>query len=232
MMINWNLCDTVLLDMDGTLLDLNFDNHFWHEFVPLKYAEKNNLSLSKARQILQPKFKQMEGKLEWYCLDYWTQALALNIAELKVEIAGLIAVLPHVIEFLELLKRTEKQVVLVTNAHRDSLNLKMEKTCLQSFFDGIICSHDFGVAKENPLFWTSLQQQQGFDKQRTLMIDDSLAVLNAAKQFGIAYLIAVSKPDTKKPVKTIDSYCAIEDFRKLSNQLKNRFAIENHPILR
>jgi len=232
MMINWNLCDTVLLDMDGTLLDLNFDNHFWHEFVPLKYAEKNNLSLSTAKQILQPKFKQMEGKLEWYCLDYWTQALALNIAELKVEIAGLIAVLPHVIEFLDLLKRTEKQVFLVTNAHRDSLNLKMEKTCLQSFFDGIICSHDFGVAKENPLFWTSLQQQQGFDKQRTLMIDDSLAVLNAAKQFGIAYLIAVSKPDTKKPVKAIDSYCAIEDFRKLSDQLKNKFAIENHPILR
>ena len=220
-MINWNLCDTILLDMDGTLLDLNFDNHFWQEFVPLKYAEKNKLSLSEAKNILQPKFKKMEGKLEWYCLDYWTQALELNIAELKVEIAGLIAVLPHVIEFLELLKTTEKQVLLVTNAHRDSLNLKMEKTCLASFFDDIISSHDFGVAKENPLFWTSLQQRHGFDKQRTLMIDDSLAVLDTAKQFGMAYLIAVSKPDTKKPVKAIDSYYAIEDFRQLSDHLRN-----------
>lgn len=229
MMINWNLCDTVLLDMDGTLLDLNFDNHFWQEFIPLKYAEKNKLSLSEAKIILQPKFKQMEGKLEWYCLDYWTQALELNIAELKTEIAELIAVLPHVIEFLELLKTTKKQVFLVTNAHRDSLNLKMEKTCLQSFFDGIICSHDFGVAKENPLFWTSLQQQQSFDKRRTLMIDDSLAVLNTAKQFGIAYLIAISKPDMQKPVKVVDNYCAIEDFRQLSNQLRNRCEL-SHPI--
>ena len=221
MMINWNICDTVLLDMDGTLLDLNFDNHFWQEFVPLKYAEKNKLSLSDANKILQPKFKQMEGKLEWYCLDYWTQALALNIVELKVEIAELIAVLPHVIEFLEHLKTMKKQVFLVTNAHRDSLNLKMEKTCLQPFFNDIISSHDFGFAKENPLFWTSLQQQYPFDKQRTLMIDDSLAVLDAAKQFGIAYLIAVSKPDTQKPVKVVDNYYAIEDFRQLSGQLAN-----------
>ncbi|NOQ35784.1 MAG: HAD family hydrolase, partial [Methylococcaceae bacterium] len=111
-MINWKNYDTVLLDMDGTLLDLNFDNHFWLEFVPLKYAEKNNLSLETAKQQLVPQFKQMEGKLEWYCLDYWTQVLDLNIAELKVEIAELIAVLPHVMEFLEILKQSQKQVLL------------------------------------------------------------------------------------------------------------------------
>ncbi len=214
-MINWNLCDTVLLDMDGTLLDLNFDNHFWCEFVPLKYAERNKLSLMKAKQILQPKFKQMEGKLEWYCLDYWTQVLELDIAGLKTEIAELITVLPHVVEFLERLKDAKKQVFLVTNAHQDSLNLKMEKTCLQPFFDAIICSHNFGAAKENLAFWTQLQQQYSFDKQRTLMIDDSLAVLDTAKRFGITYLITISKPDSKKPVKMDTYYPAIKDFSEL-----------------
>ncbi|HBT55971.1 MAG TPA: haloacid dehalogenase, partial [Pseudomonas sp.] len=33
-MLNWNAIDTVLLDMDGTLLDLHFDNHFWLEHMP------------------------------------------------------------------------------------------------------------------------------------------------------------------------------------------------------
>jgi len=214
-MIDWKIIDTVLLDMDGTLLDLNFDNHFWKEFVPLKYARQHGINLALAKQQLQPQFKSMEGKLEWYCLDYWSAALQLDIAGLKAEISGLIAVLPHVTEFLERLQQTSKKVLLVTNAHRDSLGLKMEKTCLQPFFDGIISSHDLGLPKEQSEFWELLQQQQPFDKKNTLLIDDSLAVLNSARLFGIAHLISVSKPDSKQPKKEVVDYPAIEDFREL-----------------
>ena len=214
-MIDWKKIDTVLLDMDGTLLDLNFDNHFWKEFVPLKFAEQHGISLGAAKQQLEPQFKSMEGKLEWYCLDYWSRALQLDIAGLKAEISGLIVVLPHVAEFLEKLQQSPKTVVLVTNAHRDSLGLKMEKTCLQPFFDSIISSHDLGLPKEHAGFWPLLQQQQPFAKQSTLLIDDSLAVLNSARLFGIAHLISVSKPDSKQPKKHVADYPAIEDFREL-----------------
>jgi HAD superfamily hydrolase (TIGR01509 family) len=214
-MINWKEIDTVLLDMDGTLLDLNFDNHFWKEFVPLKFAEKQGLSTTAAKQQLEPRFKSMEGKLEWYCLDYWSEVLQLDIAGLKAEISGLIAVLPHVTEFLEKLQQSSLQVLLVTNAHRDSLRLKMEKTCLQPFFDGIISSHDLGFPKEHAGFWDLLQQQQPFDKQKTLLIDDNLKVLNSARLFGITNLISVSKPDSKQPKKNVSGFPAIEDFREL-----------------
>lgn len=214
-MIDWKKIDTVLLDMDGTLLDLNFDNHFWKEFVPLKFAEQQGITTSLAKQQLEPRFKSMEGKLEWYCLDYWSNTLQLDIAGLKAEISGLIAVLPHVTEFLEKLQQSSQKVLLVTNAHRDSLGLKMEKTCLQPFFDHIISSHDLGFPKEHAEFWRLLQHQQPFDKQRTLLIDDSLAVLNSARLFGIAHLISVSKPDSKQPKKDVTSYPAIEDFREL-----------------
>jgi putative hydrolase of the HAD superfamily len=214
-MIDWKFCDTVLLDMDGTLLDLNFDNHFWKEFVPLKFAEQQNLSLLEAKQQLQPRFKSMEGKLEWYCLDYWSEALQLDIAGLKAEISELIVVLPHVTEFLTKIQQTSKKVLLVTNAHRDSLDLKMEKTCLQVFFDDIISSHDLGFAKEHPEFWALLEQRHTFVKSSTLLVDDSLPVLNAAKQFGIGHLLAVSKPDTQQAKRMISDYAAIEDFREL-----------------
>ncbi len=213
------LCDTVLLDMDGTLLDLNFDNHFWLEFVPQRYAEQHQWSVDAAKAHLQPRFKAMEGKLEWYCLDYWTQELQLDIIGLKAEIAGLIAVLPHVVEFLEALKASNRHVLLVTNAHRQSLQLKMEKTCLQPFFDAIVCAHDFGMAKEQQGFWQALQKSYPFDKQRTLLVDDSLAVLHSAKQFGIAHLVSMSKPDSQKPKRKIDEYPAIEDFRELMARL-------------
>jgi 5'-nucleotidase len=214
-MINWKEIDTVLLDMDGTLLDLNFDNHFWKEFVPLKFAEKQGLSTTEAKQQLVPLFKNMEGRLEWYCLDYWSNVLQLDIAGLKAEISGLIAVLPHVMEFLEKLQQSSLKVLLVTNAHRDSLGLKMKKTCLQPFFDGIISSHDLGFPKEQIGFWDLLQQQQPFDKQKTLLIDDSLPVLNSARLFGIVHLISVSKPDSKQPKRNVSNFPAIEDFREL-----------------
>jgi 5'-nucleotidase len=214
-MINWKDIDTVLLDMDGTLLDLRFDNHFWQEFVPLKYADKHGLAVAAAKEHLAPRFRSKEGTLDWYCLDYWSEDLQLDIAGLKAELAELIAVLPHVSEFLEKLKIASQRVLLVTNAHRGSLDLKMEKTGLLSYFDEVISSHDFRLPKENPEFWNQLNQQHNFDKASTVLIDDSLAVLRSAREYGIAHLISISRPDSGMPKRTIEEFPAIEDFRAL-----------------
>jgi len=218
-MIEWNKVDTVLLDMDGTLLDLNFDNHFWLEFVPSRFAEQNKLTIEQAKQKLVPLFKEMEGKLEWYCLDYWSDVLKLDIAGLKAEISGLISVLPHVIEFLEAVHNSSRKLILVTNAHRASLDLKMDKTCLQPFFDQIISSHDYGASKETQVFWSQLNRQHVFEKQTTLLVDDSQAVLKSARLYGIKYLISVSKPDSQQAKKQITGFPAIEDFRELMQGL-------------
>ncbi len=214
-MFEWNTIDTILLDMDGTLLDLNFDNHFWLQFVPERYAKQNNLSIKQAKQQLQPQFKQMEGTLEWYCLDYWSDELKLDIAGLKTEIAGLISVLPHVVEFLETIHQSSRQVILVTNAHRVGLDLKMQRTCLERFFDQIISSHDYGFSKETQGFWLQLDKQHTFEKQRTLLIDDSLAVLKSAKLYGIKHLLSISRPDSQQTKRIITEFPAIEDFREL-----------------
>lgn len=214
-MIDWRNISSVFLDMDGTLLDLNFDNHFWLEFVPLRYAERHSLSLAEAKAELMPCFKETEGRLEWYCLDYWSDRLGLNIAELKAEIAELIAVLPHVTEFLDAVRKAEKRLVLVTNAHPKSLGLKMERTCLNTFFDEIVSSHALGFPKEADAFWQELRAVEPFSPERTLLVDDSPAVLRAARQFGIRHLVAVKRPDSRQPPKTIVEFDAIHDFREL-----------------
>ena len=214
-MIHWEKIETVLLDMDGTLLDLNFDNHFWQEFVPLRFARKNDLSLQQAKQQLVPLFKSMEGKLEWYCLDYWSQQLDLDIVGLKQEVAELIAVLPHVMVFLDQVKQSRHRVFLVTNTHHKTLGIKMEKTCLQHFFDGIICSHDLGLPKEHSDFWGRLQSIEPFRKQHTLLVDDSLPVLKSARCYGIEHLVSISKPDSKGESREINDFIAIEDFRDI-----------------
>ena len=63
-MINWNVIDTVLLDMDGTLLDLHFDNHFWMEHLPRVYAEKQQITLEASFTQLSDRFHSGRGTLE------------------------------------------------------------------------------------------------------------------------------------------------------------------------
>lgn len=211
-MIDWNKIETVLLDMDGTLLDLNFDNYFWQEHVTQRYAEKHAMDYSSAKTHLQNVFRKQEGTLEWYCIDYWSQKLGLDIAQLKAEVDHLIAIHPHVIDFLDRLRATGKQSVLVTNAHYKSLMLKLDRTALHNHLDHVVCAHDFGLPKEDVNFWGRLQKRIAFPPERTLLVDDSLAVLRSAQSYGIAYVFAVYKPDSCTAIKDVGEFKAINDF--------------------
>ncbi|MEG0247590.1 MAG: HAD hydrolase-like protein, partial [Pseudomonas sp.] len=159
----WSTIDTVLLDMDGTLLDLHFDNHFWLEHLPQRYAEVHGVSRAMAELELQPLFEQNAGSLNWYCLDYWSQELNLSVRDLKLETAHLIALRPDADTFLQAIKQAGKRVILITNAHRDSLSLKLERVELAPYFERLISSHDYGYPKENPQFWDALHADIKFD---------------------------------------------------------------------
>ena len=90
-MLDWADIDTVLLDMDGTLLDLHFDNYFWLEHLPERWSEITGISVAEAKTQLQAEYAVLQGKLEWYCLDYWGKRLQLPITELKREVMHKIA---------------------------------------------------------------------------------------------------------------------------------------------
>ncbi len=214
-MIDWQNIDSIFLDMDGTLLDLHFDNHFWQEHVPLRYAQQRGIDIEQAKQELAARYRAVEGTIHWYCMDYWTQELSLDIELLKLEVDHLIAVHPHVVEFLEEARAHGKRLVLVTNAHMKSLSLKMERTRLAHHFDQLITSHDFGIPKEHPGFWEHLQRREPFDPQRTLFVDDSLPVLRSAQRYGIAWLLAILRPDTRQPVREATEFPSIRDFSEI-----------------
>jgi putative hydrolase of the HAD superfamily len=201
--------------MDGTLLDLYFDNHFWREHVPLRYAEQRGIALQQAKQELFPRFRRVEGTIAWYCVDYWTQELGIDIAQLKREVEHLIAVHPHVTDFLEALRAAGKRRVLVTNAHYRSLALKMERTQLGQHLDAIVCAHDLGLPKEDPRFWEHLQMVEPFAPGHTLLIDDNLCVLRSARGYGIAHLCAICQPDTRGPRREVVEFPAIESFKDI-----------------
>ncbi|MEW5893049.1 MAG: GMP/IMP nucleotidase [Pseudomonadota bacterium] len=218
-MIDWSGVDTVLLDMDGTLLDLHYDNHFWQVYVPEKYAERHGLPPDEAHAECFRRYNAKAGTLDWYCVDYWSEQLELDIVALKEEVAHLIAVHPDVPEFLQAARAAGKRVALVTNAHHKSLDLKMRRTGLDVHFDAIYSSHAFGLAKEDPAFWARLQAVELFDPVRSLLVDDSLPVLRSARSYGIAHLLAVYRPDTRLPDKDVGEFPAIRRFGELMPRL-------------
>jgi 5'-nucleotidase len=211
----WAAIETVLLDMDGTLLDLHYDNHFWQVHVPARYAERHGLDPAEAHAECFRRYHAKAGTLQWYCVDYWSEQLELDIVQLKRELTHLIAVHPDVVEFLAALRAAGKRVVLVTNAHRKSLNLKMAQTGLALHFDAMHVSHEYGHAKEEPMFWQALNANERYDRARTLLVDDSLPVLRSARAYGIAHLRAVLQPDTRQPDKDVGEFAAIRRFREI-----------------
>jgi len=213
--------DTILLDMDGTLLDLHFDDHFWQEHVPQRYAEVHQITLKNAKEVLVPKFSEMEGTLEWYCVDFWSKELQMNIPELKAEVAYLIAIHDGVIQFLNVMRQLNKAVYLVTNAHQKVLSLKMAKTQLDNKFDRLITSHEFSLPKENPEFWHKLVDKHYFNPEKTLFIDDSLPVLRSAQAFGIKHLYTIKKPSSHQPSRHITEFPMIDSFLDITPNIND-----------
>lgn len=213
---DWNNIDTVLLDMDGTLLDKYFDDHFWEEFVPAQYALKNGISGEEAIAELMPRFRSQEETLDWANLDFWSHQLGLDIPALKRQIQHLINIHPNVVTFLEKIKVLGKGIYLVTNAHGKTLDLKMEKTALAHRFDGIITSHEIGMPKEDPAFWDDLKKVVPFDPERTLLGEDTEAVLRSASTYGIRYLVFIANSSSAKPAKDSDTFFSIRDFGEVT----------------
>lgn len=199
-----------MLDMDGTILDLAFDNFVWRELVPVRYAEKNGLAYEIARERLYAKYASIQGDLEWYCLDHWSERLGFDVLQLHHEVHHRIEYLPGAHAFLERIREKNVKVLLVTNSHPDTLRLKNETLAFGDFFDGLHSSHSYGYAKERQEFWQALQEEEDFDPETTMFVDDTQPVLRSAAQYGIKMPVTVTRPDTSEPKRKGSEFVGVE----------------------
>lgn len=211
----WDRLDTVLVDMDGTLLDLAFDNFFWTEFVPSHYAQVRGLSEENAREAILAGYKAIEGKLEWYCIDHWSEVLDLDIRALKRTQRHRVRYLPKATEFLAWIREQGKRVILATNAHPYTLELKVAQSNIDAHVHGMFSSHSYNAPKETRRFWERFQAEAGFDPERTMLIEDSLPVLEAAEKFGLAATLAIRSPDSRLPARQVDGFPSVDGVHEL-----------------
>ncbi|MCW0308248.1 GMP/IMP nucleotidase YrfG [Pantoea ananatis] len=215
MMFNGSDIDTVLLDMDGTLLDLAFDRFFWLEHVPETLSAQRGIPAAQARLIIEEKYQAVAHTLNWYCLDYWSQALQLDIHAMTWEQRHRVSIRADTLPFLQALRRAGKRTILLTNAHPWNLDVKLKQTALAPHLDLWLSTHTFGYPKEDQRLWQAVEQHTGFDASRTLFIDDSEIILDAAKSWGIGWCLGVSNPDSGRSEQHFQRHCAISDYRTL-----------------
>lgn len=219
-MIDWQAIETVLLDMDGTLLDLNFDNVLWNEHIPQRYAERHGLAPQAAREHLFAQFAAHRQSLAFYCLDHWSEVTGLDVAAEHLKLRHLIRYRPFAESFLEAIVASGRHVRLVTNAHRASLDVKNEVTGLVRRLHVAVSSHDYDAPKETSTFWQRFAEDQPFDPATALFIDDNVSVLDAARDHGIAHLRVVSQPDSARPPRSALGYPAFNRFDEIMSGLE------------
>lgn len=212
---NTNENTTLMMDMDGTILDLAYDSHIWLKSIPNIYAEKMNISIDDANSILQKKVLKMKNSLKWYCIDHWSELLDIDILRVHELEKDEIRYLPGAESFLKKVSKSEIRAILVTNSHRDTLNLKIKETGLDKYFKDIYISHDFNAPKENQLFWKRFQSVENFVKNKTIFVDDNVNVLKSAEKFGLGSLIQILYPDSSSAEIKKSKFKGIRNLKQL-----------------
>lgn len=213
--LDWNSIDDVLLDMDGTLLDRDFDNFFFEEELPRRYAALHRLSEQAAREKLFALYRSVEGELAWTDLQYWTRTLGIDVVALTQELSGRIGYLPGAEAFLQGIRAKRKRVTVLTNAHAEGVAIKQKKTGIHTRVDRIVNAFEVGCLKMRPDYWPACRTLVGFDPSRALYIDDDEACLAAAQAFGIRHIYHSAKSSTKLPPHPSDRYTSLENLRTL-----------------
>ena len=214
-LLNWTNIDIVLLDLDGTLLDLNFDNYFWSCYLPKEYSKIFSIPEDQANSFIRDSLAEKAGTLDWYDIDYWSDRFNLDLVKIKEKISARISARPNAKEFLNRTRKSGKKLILVTNAHRKTLNIKMRQVNLSKWFDAIVVSHELKAAKESDMFWKKLHLMYHFDIKRTVLIDDNEDVLTTAENHGIANLITIIRPDSQQPKRINCKFTAINNFSEI-----------------
>ena len=217
--MKWDSIETFFLDMDGTLLDLSYDNYFWHKHIPKVYAKINNISYIKSKEIFEKMYKEKQGTLDWYCLNYWSDKLKINLNSELLKTKHKIKIFPGVIDFLLQLKKRDIKIVLLTNCPRDMLNVKFNEKKLWGYFDNIISSEDYGFAKETNEFWNCLDKELIYNKKTTIFIDDNQKVLDFAYRNGIKNIIAINFPDSESKKQIIKNYKSIDSISLFEKEI-------------
>ena len=184
--------ECLLIDMDGVILDNAYDNDFWQNQIPEVIADSKGIAFDDAKRLAIQIFNYKKNTKDWYDVDYWSNMLNIDIEAQKRSEKSFsrISLYDGVIDTLSVLKNKTK-MILITNAHRKTLNIKLEKYNLTPYFDEMVCAHELNYVKEDIQLWYMLRSKYRLDYEKTLLVEDTINNINVGLSAGISGAIYV-----------------------------------------
>jgi HAD superfamily hydrolase (TIGR01549 family) len=146
----------ISFDMDGTLVESEYTEWVWHHGIPKLYAEKAGIPFEEAKDFVLREYRKVgEAAIEWYDIKYWFRLFQLEMdwKTLMKRYVDKINVYPDVKRLLDQLKG-KFRLILTSNAGREFIDVEMEATGLDRYFDQIFsASSDFQEVKKTPSFY-------------------------------------------------------------------------------
>ena len=184
--------ECLLIDMDGVILDNAYDNDFWQNQIPQVIADNKGIAFDDAKRLAIQIFNYKKNTKDWYDVDYWSNMLDIDIEAQKRSEKSFsrISLYDGVIDTLNALKNKIK-IILITNAHRKTLNIKLEKYNLTPYFDEMVCAHELNYVKEDIQLWYMLRSKYKLDYEKTVLVEDTINNINVGLSAGISGAIYV-----------------------------------------
>ena len=206
--------------MDGTLLDLAYDDFIWNDLLPIRYAQQHGCSLEQSQKTLHTFYQEHNHTLNWYSSRFWTSKVGVDVLAMQIEHKHKVALRPHCLELLNYLKQNGYPIWLATNADCAGLKFKLEHMGIADYFDVIVSSEQIGHAKEFIEFWQGLNAQHPFDAQTAYFIDDTEKVLNGAHKYGVKHLFSIQQPSSSKAARDVSAYPMLDQLTDLITHLE------------
>jgi HAD superfamily hydrolase (TIGR01549 family) len=138
-MVNPGDVKVVSFDVEGTLVTPDFSYAVWFEAIPLRYAEKNGITLEQARRAVEEEYRGVgDQRLEWYDVRYWFDKLGLGTpVPMMQRCENQVRYYPEVKEVLASLNEKYKLVV-ASGSTRDFLHHLLQD--IEPYFSEIYSS--------------------------------------------------------------------------------------------
>ena len=210
-MVKLNSTTAILSDLDGVILDLNYDIKFWKSWLPEHVANQTNQSIEETQAEIQAEINKQRGTLNFYNLNYWDDLLNVDCMQIIKEKEEKCSYIEGSYESLQRLSTLENPKYILTNGDPRIQEYKAETNNFLEFFDSIFYSMHLGYPKESREFWALARHNLNLDFKDAIFIDDDFKVVTAAVKAGIKQVVWITEGKNRILQNGVETFPSLAD---------------------
>ncbi|MCK5043097.1 MAG: HAD family hydrolase, partial [Candidatus Aenigmarchaeota archaeon] len=181
----------ISFDLDGTLVNEKFDKIIWHEEIPKLFAEKNNIDIETATNMVYAEYYRgafIDKVDRWTDISYWFDRLGLDgWNTLMVNMKKHILVYDDTLKMFEQLSARKYKLIIISNAEEKFLDMKLEAEGLKKHFSSVFSAQStFGVRKKNKEIFMKVLERLGIKPENMIHVgNDRYLDLEVPSSVGI-----------------------------------------------